>query len=79
MCISITLDFTEMPLKIRLAYCRHSEDWICRFWMVISNYNTKDKDHGRPIKVFEDKKFEMLRDEDPCQTQTELIATLNVT
>ena len=39
------------------------KDWFCRFRN--SNYDTKDKDHGRQTKEFEDKELEMLLDEDP--------------
>jgi len=53
------------------------KDWFYRFQN--SNYDTKDKDHGRPTKKYDDKKLEMLLDEDPYQTQTELAAALNVT
>ena len=52
-------------------------DWFCRFRN--GNYDAKDKDHGRPTKEFKDKESEMLLDEDPYQTQTELTALLNVT
>ena len=52
-------------------------NWFC--WCRNDNYYTKDKDHGRPIKEFEDKELEMLLDENPWQTQNELADTLNVT
>ena len=56
---------------------RTCKDWFC--WFRNGNYDTKDKDHGRPTKEFEDKELEMLLAKDWCQTQTELDAALNVT
>jgi len=64
-----------------LLYVEHApstcRNWFCRFRN--GNYDAKDKDHGRPTKEFKDKESEMLLDEDPYQTQTELTALLNVT
>ena len=62
--------YVEHALSITTCY-----NWFYRFRN--GNYDIKNKDHGRQTKEFEDKELEMLLDEDPCQTQTELAAVLN--
>ena len=52
-------------------------DWFYRFRNC--NYDAKDKDRRRPTKDFKEKESEMVLDEDPSQTQTELTDALNVT
>ena len=68
---------------LREIYGEHStsiatcKEWFCRFRN--GQYDTKDKEHGKPQKQFEDKDLRMLLDEDSCQTQSDLAAALNVT
>ena len=52
------------------------KEWFRRFKN--NDFDTHDKDHGKPPKKIQDADLEALLDEDPCQTQTELAAALNV-
>lgn len=51
--------------------------WFRRF--KTGNFNTDDKEHGKPPEKFYDDELTKLLDEDPCQTQQELSVTLSVT
>lgn len=68
---------------LRDIYGEHSpsmttcKDWFCRFRN--GQYDTNDKEHGKPQKQFEDRELRMMLDEDPCQTQYDLAVALNVT
>jgi len=53
------------------------KEWFQRFRK--NDFQTEDKERGKPPKKFEDEDLEATLDEDPCQTQSELGATLNVT